>query len=996
VKLSNALRFLLPALVLIPSVVFAAGGLKGVVVDSLTREPLVGAHVLIVGTSFGGATDLGGGYAVRSVPPGQYTVKCSYVGYIPKERRVTIEEDATVELNFSLHPTVVEGSEVVITGQAVGQAAAINQQLTSHKIVNVISEQKIKELPDANAAEAIGRLPGVSVTRSGGEASKIILRGLSENLTTITVDGVQLSPTDADSRGIDLSAIPQGSLAGITLTKAITADMDGQAIAGNVNFVTKTAPETRSVQVTAQGLYGALDKTYDQYNFYGNYGERFFDNLLGVQVFGNIEHRNRSNENYTVAYDQTLLNNTDYQINDFTIQYVPEIRKRRGGKLLLDFRTPDDGVIKFNADFNRTERQLSILSRDYPTAWASVAYNFTGQELNTDILSLSLQGQNNVAGWQGNWNLSFTQSETDVPYNYTMEFEEASTTDAAGNVLSGMKTVPVSFRKGPFEALIPYATNNFSASYIKYGHIRTSQSLDFQRTANLDIKKDYTLFDLGGQVQFGGKYTMHFHRRNSSYVFSPYYNGSQTRSAMRLPDGSIVTKDWAAYGFANLQKNAGLILMTNFVTNSKRDIYQKYNLNPVLDGNRIRSWYDISINGVDPNSKAKEYSDGTAEVGTDYSASEAITSGYLMNTLNLGNLATFIAGVRIEADDNSYGALYTPEVLSDVAKFRDTSSAHIESMVLPNFHLILRPLDFMNIRLAAFKGITRPDFNTRLPTYVLAGIAPYLSTPLVKIGNTDLKNADAWNYELNLQFFGEKIGLLSLSGFYKEINNQVEFLSGIQVFPGSRLPDSLGITFRTGQRPFVNTYNLFYPYNSPKPTRVWGFEIEQQTNFRFLPGFLSGLTLTYNLSVVRNETYTPYAKIVYDTTFVGPFPFPKPRVELVEEKGRIVNSPELFGNIVLGYDIDGFSARLSYFYQGTYYNGYSSDRRSNAIQKEFSRLDLALKQMLTENLSVGVNLNNLTNTTEGTSLENMFTGWNLETSSIKYGVTGDLWVRYTL
>ena len=78
----------------------------------------------------------------------------------------------TAGLNFALLVTAVQGSEVVITGQATGEVAAINQQITSNKIVNVISEQKIKELPDANAAEAIGRLPGVSVVRSGGEASQ--------------------------------------------------------------------------------------------------------------------------------------------------------------------------------------------------------------------------------------------------------------------------------------------------------------------------------------------------------------------------------------------------------------------------------------------------------------------------------------------------------------------------------------------------------------------------------------------------------------------------------------------------------------------------------------------------------------------------------------------------------------------------------------------------------------------------------------------------------
>jgi len=110
-------------------------------------------------------------------------------------------------------------------------------------------------------------LPGVSIVRSGGEANQIMLRGLGENMMTITVDGVKLSPTDVDSRGIDLSVISQGSLSGIELSKAVTADIDGEAIAGNVNFVTKTAPEQREIQVDAFGAYGSMDKTYNHINF---------------------------------------------------------------------------------------------------------------------------------------------------------------------------------------------------------------------------------------------------------------------------------------------------------------------------------------------------------------------------------------------------------------------------------------------------------------------------------------------------------------------------------------------------------------------------------------------------------------------------------------------------------------------------------------------------------------------------------------------------------
>jgi len=143
----------------------------------------------------------------------------------------------------------------------------------------------------------------------------------------------------------------------------------------------------------------------------------------------------------------------------------------------------------------------------------------------------------------------------------------------------------------------------------------------------------------------------------------------------------------------------------------------------------------------------------------------------------------------------------------------------------------------MTVRLAAYRGITRPDFNYRLPTYLLIGVAPYVGEPMVKIGNADLKNGSAWNYEVNLQFYGNEIGLISLSSYFKNIDNQIQFLNGFPIFPSSNLADSLGIQFKGSARPFSTTYSLYYPYNSTKPTYVWGFELEQQTNFCFSRDF---------------------------------------------------------------------------------------------------------------------------------------------------------------
>ena len=218
------------------------------VTDSITQKPLIGANVFLMGTSLGAATDIEGRYSISNIPQDKYIVKISYIGYKAKELEVQIQNNITTELNIQLSLDVLMGQEVVVTGQMVGQISAINQQLSSNTIINVVSEEKIQELPDANAAETIGRLPGVSVTRSGGEANKIILRGLGDQYVNVTIDGVRIPSTDALGRGIDLSTISQNSLAGIELFKALTADKDADGIAGSVNLVTKRAPSQRQIK----------------------------------------------------------------------------------------------------------------------------------------------------------------------------------------------------------------------------------------------------------------------------------------------------------------------------------------------------------------------------------------------------------------------------------------------------------------------------------------------------------------------------------------------------------------------------------------------------------------------------------------------------------------------------------------------------------------------------------------------------------------------------
>ncbi len=145
----------------------------------------------MIGTSLGDAAD-SKEISILIMFPGNYKIRVSYLGYKNIDLDIVVTDGDVIEKDFELSAEGVIGSEVVVTAQAQGQYEAINEQLNSIAIKNVVSMAKIRELPDANAAESVSRLPGVSLIRTGGEGSKVVVRGLSPQYNRVTIDGVEL------------------------------------------------------------------------------------------------------------------------------------------------------------------------------------------------------------------------------------------------------------------------------------------------------------------------------------------------------------------------------------------------------------------------------------------------------------------------------------------------------------------------------------------------------------------------------------------------------------------------------------------------------------------------------------------------------------------------------------------------------------------------------------------------------------------------------------
>ncbi len=943
------------------NILSAQGIIVGEVIDSLTTKALPGANVYIPGTSLGSATDLDGIFRITEIPAGMQTIEASYIGYRSNKIKILVTDDETARISIQLIPDIIEGETIEITAQALGQAAAINQQIRSNTIINVISEEKIQELPDANAAEAIGRLPGVSVTRTGGEANKVLIRGMQAKFSTITVDGVRVPATDETGRAVDLSTLSQNSLSGIELYKAVTPDMPGDALSGSINLVTKKAPEVRNVKARLEGNYNKLMESADQYTIFVRYGERFFNDMLGVQLMGNLEKKIRSNESIDVTdrYDRPINN---YVIDNFDVVFTDEIRTRNGFGVLIDLLTPDEGSIRINNVYGATKRDYLTHFRDYPLTGEATTYDYRQREQNIKTFNSSINGDNRLYAFDLNWGLSFAESKSDFPFDYQMIFNESSGMNGTVKFFD-YKEVP--------EKLVPLATNDFTQAYQAWGYFREQDNYEKERSAFLNISRDYNITsNISWEIKAGARYSVKDRTNDTGEDFSPYYLDGRWKADELAPDGTVRPKNFSGSYFEDwYNRGGGFIPLDQFFPDAKaREVYDVFNLTPFMDKERLKQWQELNKNGIDPTGNLTEIWDNPLYRVNDYHISENISAFYLMNTFKIGQQVTFIAGLRSEHEYNDYSAYYMKGTVGgfpipENVLFDTTSSAQ-QTVYLPNFHLAYSPTDYLKIRLAAYKALARPDFNMRIDRYV-AGRGAVLGSPfVVQVGNISLKTAQAWNFEFNTSAFNSDIGLISVSAFYKEIDDMYHMLNNYGA-TGDSVLQEFGINWESKMG---NTaYQLTLPYNSDKPTKVWGLEFEHQINFNFLPGLLKNIVLTYNFSIVRSETYVFGAKI--DSTFYDP-PGPIPPTwkyfnTLDERKTKLEGQPEFFGNIALGYDIGGFSGRVSVFYRDEYNDALRATRQSYTINKAFTRIDIALKQRITENISLFLNLNNLTNIEEG-------------------------------
>src|SRR6266436_994927 len=268
------------------------GSVTGHATD-VNHDPLVGARVALQPLGWTVTTDSLGQFTISDLAPGKYALTISYVGFAPFSTDVSLGPGAAANVDAVLQIATVS-QEVIVRGERErGEIEALNREETADNIVQVLPADVITSLPNTNIADAVGRLPSVSLERDEGEGKYVQIRGTEPRLSNVTVNGVHL-PSPEAVRNVKLDAIPADLVESIEVSKTLSANQEGDAIGGSVNLVTKSASDQPYFSILAMGGYTPIagGRSLDQ--FTATLGQRFgSQKRLGVMFGGSYDWNGR-------------------------------------------------------------------------------------------------------------------------------------------------------------------------------------------------------------------------------------------------------------------------------------------------------------------------------------------------------------------------------------------------------------------------------------------------------------------------------------------------------------------------------------------------------------------------------------------------------------------------------------------------------------------------------------------------------------------------------
>jgi TonB-dependent receptor len=950
--------------------------ISGKITDKATNEPLIGANVFLVGTSLGAASDMDGNYLISNVIAGSYTLKVSYIGYKTDTVNIDLTKGQQLIENFKLEPVGVVGKAVVVTAQASGQNAAINQQLASDKIVNVVSAAKIKQLPDQNAAESVGRLPGVYLLRQGGQGYEVSINGLQPKYNRVEIDGVEMAATSSSSRAVNMSMISSNMLSGIEVFKTVTPDMNAAVLGGVVNFKIREAKQNSSggpeIELSAQGGYEGLRNQFGDYNFSATVGNRFLDRRLGVLVQAVIDRENLSSDELGAGYALASKNpgvNNPLLLNSLTLSFIPSITRRYNGTINMDYKLPD-GKIDFMNFFSGSNTTSHTLSQQYSLISNQIFANASYSPAKLYVMTNLLNFKQRVLSFGLDAKISHSLSENISSGGWGATFQQYP---------ANLATVPQS---SPPVLIAQAASAKVDPNLMNLLSLSTSNNITMQRNirGSVDITRNIVLSDVvSGIVKFGGAY------RYSHRSYSANSAGGGGVFSLTLPRRAIVN----AYPFMtqppyNLSTTGNQLLPITVFESGGLDFGNFLNGNYAPPLPMDQGFLSQIVNFVSQGAeKAGWQSWGYTpnpygNIANNYSGNEHESAAYAMATVKIGTQIMLIAGARYQGLATSYRTarisnasqtIYYPSIYPH----KDTTIDQYHGYLLPDVSLMYKPLPWIIARLSYTSTLAYPDFTSIIPKIDL-----FPSNRSVTWNNFALKPAHSQNYNVQLSFYNNDIGLFTVGGFLKRIDDlifpQSSYITNISQYPGLTANEL--------------DYKVTTDFNNPFRVDDYGAELDWQTHFWYLPGLLSGLVLNANYTHIFSS-----AKYPYTITKPGVFPTYIPVHVDTFYTDRLLYQPDNVVNLSLGYDYQGFSAVVSMIYQSNVSTGTDQFPELRPSKQSYLRWDLTAKQNLPwPGLVVFLNLVNLNHASDTYVVQ--ATGF--PTAESDYGTVVQLGLRWSL
>jgi TonB-dependent receptor len=683
--------------------------IKGRISDIINKEALTGATVSLPAAHYNTVTDVNGEYFIY-VRPGNQQLTVRYLGYRDTTLSVVIKENEVQVINIPLYSSYSALSSVVVTGLLQGQAKALNQQKNADNIKNVIAADQMGRFPDPNAAEALQRVPGVNIERDQGEGRYVFVRGLAPQFTNMNVNGEQIPAPEADVRFVALDAIPADQLASIEVSKSLTPDMDGDAIGGSVNLITRTA-QSRLPRISAS-LAGGYNNLMEQGNIQGQlqFSQRLgAKEKFGVMLNSSYYHNDLGSDNLERSPDDNEVELRDYELT----------RTRLGLSGTIDYRFNPNHEIYVRGLYSR------FTDREWRRRYVFIPEDEEIEKLTKDpfesqtITSINFGAKHKFRNFFLNYEAQYSLGEQNTPYDNEVGF--------VAGIASNLN-----YENPKFPGITPGNFNDNSQYEFSEAGFGNTKAKDRNLTAKFDLGIPYALGKNNGLLKFGAKIRM---KDKSFSINQDYYE-----AIADIPTLDEFDEDPIKSKFLD----------------------GRYDLGRPLNVTKFISYFNANPSDFEANLEDKAIDEALEA----YEAEEDVVAAYIMARQQFKKFM-LLAGARYERTKVSY---QSKDVIingaGDLADIVPVSGSSTYDYFLPQVSLRYQLSPNTNLRAATTFSYARPNFSEIIPAQEINqedGVAT--------AGNAALKPVSAFNADLLAEHYFGNVGILSGGFFYKRMDD---------------------------------------------------------------------------------------------------------------------------------------------------------------------------------------------------------------------------------